>query len=50
MKSIFKDLFFDKEIVRKIKEVKLDKHILYNHLFNGRITLQEYLSAEEKAI
>ena len=50
MKTLFKDLIFDKEIVGKLKEVKLDKNVLYNHLCNNRITLQEYLSAETKAI
>lgn len=45
MKSIFKDLFFDKELVDLIKEEKTDKNILYQRLFSGKITLQEYLAA-----
>ena len=48
MKTLFKELFFDKDVVGKIKEAKMSKDILYNHLSNGRITLQEYLSAEKK--
>ncbi|MEO6000030.1 MAG: hypothetical protein ABIN89_24540 [Chitinophagaceae bacterium] len=44
MKSIIKDLFFDKELVDYIKEVKTDKNILYQQLISGRITLQEYLA------
>ncbi len=48
MSNLLKDLFFDKEVVSKIKETKIDKNILYNHLSNGRITLQEYLSLEKK--
>ena len=48
MSNVIKELVFDKDIVNKIKETKLDKNILYNHLSNGRITLQEYLSIEKK--
>ncbi len=48
MITLLKDLFFDREMVGKIRESKLNKNILYNHLCNGRITLQEYLSAEKK--
>ncbi len=47
MKSIVKTLFFDKEIVSKIKATKLNKEVLYNHLFNGKITMQEYLAASK---
>ena len=45
MKSILKHLFFDKELVQRIKEVKTNKNLLYNHLVSGKITLQEYLAA-----
>ena len=49
MKSIIKDLFFDKELVKHIKEVKTDKNILYQQLISGRITLQEYLAVLQTA-
>jgi hypothetical protein len=48
MSNLLKELFFDRQVVNKIKEAKLDKNILYNHLSNGRITLQEYLSVEKR--
>ncbi|WP_170971001.1 hypothetical protein [Ilyomonas limi] len=44
MNSI-KDLIFDREIVSKLRQAKMTKEMLYNHLSNGRITLQEYLIA-----
>ncbi len=47
MKAIMKDLFFDRKVVGKLREQKLNKDILYNHLCNGRITLQEYLLASK---
>lgn len=47
MKSLFKSLFFDKEVVVNIKKSNVDKEILYNHLFNGKITMQEYLVASK---
>jgi hypothetical protein len=46
MKSIIKDLFFDKELVDNIKKVKIDKNILYQQLISGKVTLQEYLAAQ----
>ena len=45
MSSIIKDLFFDKELVNRIKGEKLDKHILYQQVISGKITLREYLAA-----
>ena len=48
MSKLLKDLFFDKDIVGKMKDAKPDRNILYNHLSNGRITLQEYLSIEKR--
>ena len=45
MKSLIKDLFFDKELVDSIRQTKIDKNILYQQLINGRITLKEYLAA-----
>jgi hypothetical protein len=44
MNSI-KDLVFDREVVSKIRQAKMTKEMLYNHLINGRITMQEYLVA-----
>ncbi len=46
MKSIIKDLFFDKELVENIKKTKADKNILYQQLISGKITLHEYLAAQ----
>ena len=45
MKSIIKDLFFDKELVDQIKEMKVDTELLYIQLMTGKITLQEYMAA-----
>lgn len=48
MSNLLKELVFDKTIVNNVKEIQLDKNMLYNHLSNGRITLQEYLSIEKR--
>lgn len=45
MKSLLKDLFFDKELVDQIKKMKVDTDLLYIQLMNGRITMQEYIAA-----
>ena len=45
MKTFIEDLVFDKEVVRKMKEAKLNKEYLYNLLFSGKISLGEYLEA-----
>lgn len=47
MKSILNHLFFDKELVKKIKTNKTNEHLLYNHLISGKITLREYLMASK---
>jgi hypothetical protein len=47
MKSIISELLFDKEVVAKIKEAHIDNERLYNLLFNGKITMQEYLSVKK---
>ena len=44
MKSIIKQLFFDKELVNSIKSNKINKAVLYSALLDGRITLQEYIA------
>ena len=43
MKSIMKYLFFDKDVVTTIKTANVDDNQLYNLLFTGRITLEEYV-------
>ena len=48
MKSLLKELLYDKDVVVEIEKAKLNKNVLYNYLCNGKITLQEYLSAEQK--
>ena len=48
MKLVLKELMYDTEIVTEIQKANLNKNLLYNHLCNGKITLQEYLSAEHK--
>ncbi|MFT3826341.1 MAG: hypothetical protein QM731_20630 [Chitinophagaceae bacterium] len=45
MKTILKQLFFDKELVKNIKATKAQPELLYIELMNGRITLQEYIAA-----
>lgn len=45
MKSIIKQLFFDKELVGRIRNTKVNKAVLYNALLEGRITLAEYIVA-----
>ena len=43
MKSFIKKLYFDKEMVNKIRAAKVNKHRLRNMLESGKITLIEYL-------
>jgi hypothetical protein len=45
MSTIIKTLFFDKELVTKIKKSELDSNVLYVQLISGKITLQEYVAA-----
>ncbi|WP_165760151.1 hypothetical protein [Niastella populi] len=45
MISAIKTLFFDKELVSKIKTSDVDSNRLYAQLISGKITLQEYISA-----
>ena len=45
MTTIIKTLFFDKELVTKIKKSELDSNLLYVQLISGKITLQEYIAA-----
>lgn len=45
MKALIKQLFFDNELVGRIKKTKTNKAVLYNALLDGRITLAEYIAA-----
>lgn len=45
MSSFIKSLFFDKELVSKIKKSKLNSNVLYVQLISGKITLKEYIAA-----
>jgi hypothetical protein len=45
MKNIITELVFDKEIVAKLKEANINREYMYNLLYAGKITLQEYLDA-----
>ena len=45
MKSILKELFFDRSLVKKMRQDKVNPGILYQQLISGKITLQEYLAA-----
>jgi hypothetical protein len=47
MKSLLKELFFDKYLVRRMKKEHVNPGILYQQLISGRITLQEYLAANQ---
>ncbi len=46
MKAMIRELFFDKEVVNKLKTSRLTKEHKYNLLYAGKITLQEYLEAD----
>ena len=43
MKSIIKELLFDKDVVKAIKKTKISKASLYSLLYNGKITMKEYV-------
>ena len=45
MKSVLNELMFDQEVVNKLKDANIRKEYLYNLLFTGKITLEEYLNA-----
>jgi hypothetical protein len=45
MTTLIKTLFFDKELVSKIKKSDLDSNRLYVQLISGKITLKEYMAA-----
>ncbi len=43
MKAIINYLFFDKDVVAKVKSSKINKEQLYLQLVGGKITLQEFV-------
>ena len=43
MKTIISEMVFDKEMVTKFQKADVNKHLLYNHLISGKITMKEYL-------
>ena len=45
MTTIIKTLFFDKELVSKIKKSDMNSDLLYVQLISGKITLKEYMAA-----
>lgn len=45
MTTLFKTLFFDKELVSKIKKSEPNSNVLYVQLISGKITLKEYIAA-----
>ena len=48
MKSLIKELFFDKAIVNEIQKNHISDAQLYNLLNAGKITLKEYVQAVSK--
>jgi len=48
MKSLIKQLFFDREMVEAIKGAKADREVLYTQLINGKITMKEYIAVTSK--
>ncbi len=45
MISFIKELLFDKDVVNAIKKTKINEAHLYNLLYNGKITMKEYVYA-----
>ena len=45
MTTLIKTLFFDKELVSKIKKSDMNSNLLYVQLISGKITLKEYMAA-----
>ncbi|MDO6430781.1 hypothetical protein Q4E93_09285 [Flavitalea sp. BT771] len=48
MKSLIKQLFFDREMVEAMKIAKTDREVLYTQLINGKITMKEYIAMTSK--
>jgi hypothetical protein len=47
MKTLIKQLFFDKEVVDAIKSSKAGSGMLYIQLMSGKITMKEYIAADK---
>ena len=50
MKAILKNLAFDKELVKQIKEQNVNAEILYIQLISGKITLKEYMALNKPSL
>lgn len=48
MKSLIKQLFFDREMVEAVKTVKANEEVLYSQLIDGKITMKEYIAMTKK--
>ena len=48
MKSLIKQLFFDKEMVDALKVARTNKEVLYTQLIDGKITMKEYIAMTTK--
>ena len=48
MKTLIKQLLFDREMVEAVKIAKANREILYAQLINGRITMKEYIAMTTK--
>jgi hypothetical protein len=48
MKSLIKQLLFDREMVEAMKAAKTDREVLYTQLINGKITMKEYIAMTSK--
>jgi|GEM_PF-610636 hypothetical protein len=47
MKTLIKQLFFDKEVVDALKSSKTGSEMLYIQLISGRITMKEYIAVDK---
>ena len=50
MKAILKNLAFDKELVKQIKEQNVNAEFLYIQLISGKITLKEYMALNKPSL
>jgi hypothetical protein len=49
MKTLIKQLFFDREIVEAMKTSKATSEMAYIQLISGRITMKEYVAIDKAA-
>ena len=47
MKTLIKQLFFDREIVEAMKTSKATSEMAYIQLISGRITMKEYVAIDK---